>query len=121
MAVSTYRVIASGVLLLVAVSFCASCGGGGSGSKPRSAFVTLAWEAPSTRADGTPLLNLAGYKLYEGSESRMYTSVTDVGDITLHTVEVFTEGPHYYAVTAYDTEGFESEFSDEVLVVTPLE
>ena len=32
-----------------------------------SAEVTLSWDPPTTNADGTPLTDLAGYKVYYGT------------------------------------------------------
>jgi len=76
--------------------------------------VTLAWDAPTTNADGTKLTDLAGYKLYYGAESGVYTKTVDVGDITTFQVKGIPDGPYFFAVTAYDTMGNESGYSNEV-------
>jgi hypothetical protein len=73
--------------------------------------VTLEWEANSET-------NVAGYRVYTGRQSRVYDSVLDVGNQTLAQLAT-TPGTTYYAVTAYDTEGLESDFSDEVSYTAP--
>src|SRR5215471_8283699 len=78
--------------------------------------VQLAWDAP-VQADGTPVPNLAGYKLYYGSQSGQYQTTVPVGLITTYTVTNVSAGQTYYfAVKAYDSTGTESAFSNEVSV-----
>jgi len=81
-----------------------------------AAEVQLAWDAPM-QADGTPVLNVAGYKLYSGSQSGQYQTVVPVGLTTTYTVkDVSTGQTYYFAVQAYDSTGAESAFSDEISV-----
>lgn len=69
--------------------------------------------------------DLAGYKLYYGISSRTYTEIIDVGMTASYTVEELQEGVvYYFAVTAYNDLGEESDFSDECMflplsVLTP--
>lgn len=59
--------------------------------------------------------DLAGYKVYYGSASQNYTNVIDAGTNNEYTINSLTAGATYYfAVTAYDTAGNESDFSVEV-------
>src|SRR5262245_48640638 len=82
----------------------------------QAAQVQLAWDAP-LQADGTPVPNLAGYKLYYGSQSGQYQTALPVGMATTYTVTNVSPGQTYYfAATAYDTAGTESAFSNEVSV-----
>jgi hypothetical protein len=77
----------------------------------RSAFgtdVALAWDANSES-------DLAGYKVYYGTSSRTYTTITNVGKVTTYTVLGLVPGTYYFAVTAYNTSGYESSFSNEVI------
>ena len=61
--------------------------------------------------------DLEGYKLYYGNNSKRYSSVIDVGLVTSYTLENLEGGKHYYfSVTAYDSVGNESLFSDEVSI-----
>ena len=64
--------------------------------------------------------NLAGYRVHAGSASRAYGLVADVGLVTAYTNE-FAPGLHFLAVTAYDCDGLESAFSEEIAlhVVAP--
>lgn len=74
--------------------------------------LTLAWD-PNTEPD------LGGYKVYYGIRSGIYDFVTDVGNITRHTVTNLESNTRYYfALTAYDTSRNESDFSEEVSAVT---
>ena len=80
-----------------------------------AANVTLSWIPPSTRADGTPLTDLAAYKIYFGTSSGNYTQNIDVGNVTIYTVTNLSTGTAYYfATTAYDASNNESSFSNEV-------
>ena len=83
--------------------------------------VVLAWDAPVTREDGSPLTNLDGYKVYYGMETGSYDEVIDVGENTLCSISGLSTGTWYFAVTAYDYYGNESDYSNEVLVTLPLE
>lgn len=70
--------------------------------------VTVAWDPNSET-------NLAGYKLYYGPASRAYTNAVDVGNATTFSIPNLIEGvTYYFAVTAYNTSGAESDFSSEV-------
>jgi fibronectin type 3 domain-containing protein len=77
--------------------------------------TTLSWDPPTTNADGTPLTDLAGYRIYYGTSSGSYPHNIDVGDTTTYMVDDLTEGlTYYFAVTAYDTSMNESDYSNEV-------
>ena len=70
--------------------------------------VTLAWD-PNLDSD------VAGYILYYGTQSRYYDYDVDVGEYTSITISGLVEDVMYYfAVTAYDVEGNESDFSAEI-------
>jgi len=77
--------------------------------------AVLFWDPPTTNADGTPLTDLAGYKLYYGTTSGNYSNSIDVGNVTTFQINNLTDGlTYYFAATAYDTSGNESSFSNEV-------
>jgi len=76
--------------------------------------VTLTWDAPTTNADGTPLFDLAGYKIYFGTSSRNYPWSIDVGNVTTYKLNNLSPGTYFFAVTANNTSGIESDFSVEV-------
>jgi hypothetical protein len=82
--------------------------------------ATLSWVAPSTNQDGTPLTDLAGYKIYYGTASGNYTQNVDAGNVTTYTLTNLTDGQTYYLVaTAYNTARFESSYSNEVSKTIP--
>lgn len=61
-----------------------------------------------------------GYKVYYGVQSRTYTTVLDVGNVTSCALSGFEEGQTYYfAVTAYNDFG-ESDYSEEILYTMPV-
>ena len=79
--------------------------------------VTLAWnQSPGT--------NIAGYKIYFGTGSHTYTNTVNVGNVTnVMITALATDTTYYFAATAYDTSGLESDYSTEVaytnVTVTP--
>jgi hypothetical protein len=74
----------------------------------RAEQVTLSWEAGSEP-------DLAGYKIHYGTASNSYTVHIDVNNVTSYTVTGLTAGQTYYfAATAYDSSGNESEYSNSV-------
>ena len=66
--------------------------------------------------DGTPLTDLAAYRIYYGSGSRSYDDFLDVTDptATSYAVDVIS-GTYYVAMTAIDVDGNESAYSIEVI------
>ncbi len=59
--------------------------------------------------------DLAGYKVYWGTESRRYSHVANVGLDTSYTIQDLQPGYHYYiSATSYDQTGNESNYSEEV-------
>ena len=78
--------------------------------------VNLSWVAPTNNMDGTALTNLTGYKLYSGKTSGVYSATSDVGLITSTNIDNSTvSGVVYYAISAYDSNGNEGPFSDEIV------
>ena len=76
--------------------------------------LMLSWTAPTTNVDGSPLEDLAGYRLYYGNESGNYDYVADIGKSTSVEIDNLTANTWYVAVTAYDYFGNESDFSNEI-------
>jgi len=80
-----------------------------------ASVVTLSWDAPTTNADGTTLTDLAGYNVYYGTSSGNYSQNIDVGNVLNYMASNLENGVvYYFAVTAYDTSGNESDYSNEV-------
>ncbi|RKY10478.1 MAG: hypothetical protein DRP56_00850 [Planctomycetota bacterium] len=79
---------------------------------------TFSW-LPNSEAD------LGGYNIHYGPESRNYTNEKDCGlpetedGRVFCSVDVPAGPPMYFAATAYDQSGGESDYSDEVLLDPP--
>jgi len=108
------------VSMFTVVLFVSSCGqavstNGDGTSGSGSSSLMLSWNAPTTNTDGTPLTDLAGYKLYYGTKPGQYDQVLTVGSFTTAEIDGLYPGTTYYlAVTAYDIFGNESDFSNEI-------
>jgi len=75
--------------------------------------ATLNWTASTDT-------NVVGYKVYYGVETRVYTNSIDEGDVTNATVcGLITGTTYYFAVTAYDSFGLESDYSNEIVYTVP--
>lgn len=79
--------------------------------------MELSWIAPTENEDGTPLTDLAGYKIYWGTESGNYTdSVTiDNPSVVTYVLDNLVSNTYYFVATAVNAEGEESEFSEEAV------
>ena len=74
--------------------------------------VTLAW-------DRNAETNIAGYRLYYGTVTRVYTNVVNAGNATTASVLNLAPGVTYrFAVTAFNTSGAESDYSSEISFTT---
>ena len=67
--------------------------------------------------DQNPEADLKGYKIHRGASSRVYTDVVDVGNTIEYRWMSLPDGEWYFAATAYDVAGNESEYSNEVTFV----
>ena len=73
-----------------------------------AAQVTLAWD-PSTDP------NVTGFRVFYGTSSHSYPFKNDAGKNTTFTLSNLQDGATYYfVVTAYNSSGIESQFSNEV-------
>ena len=79
--------------------------------------VTLSWDAPTTNLDGTPLTDLAGYKVYYGRASVNYTNSVDLTSGTSVHISDLDPGEWCFTVTAYDAARNESGYSMEACTV----
>lgn len=84
-------------------------------SSANAGDLIVSWD-PNTESD------LLGYKVYYGTSSRNYITVSDVGNVTSLTISGLSEGVEYFfAVTAYDTAYNESDFSVEVSAIIEVD
>lgn len=79
--------------------------------------ATLTWAAPTAHTDGTPLTDLAGFKIYYGRMSGTYDYQIGLSNpgITTYVIDNLVSGEWYFALAAYDSKGIESDRSNEVL------
>lgn len=74
------------------------------------ASVTLAWDAST---------NAVGYTLYWGVATRSYTNTLKLANVTTGTISNLALGTTYFfAATAFDDLGLESDLSNEVTYTT---
>jgi hypothetical protein len=76
--------------------------------------ATLSWTPPTTNTDGSPLTNLAGYRVHWGSAIGSYTSSVrlDNPGLASYVVEGLAPGTYYFVVTALNSAQVESQFSN---------
>src|SRR5450631_3214905 len=78
-----------------------------------AASVKLSW-------DPSPNVPVAGYAIYYGTTSHIYTDKIFLGNATAVTISNLVGGATYYfAATAYDDAGMESPFSNEAVYTVP--
>ncbi len=78
-----------------------------------AAQLSLEWDA-----NGEP--DLEGYRIYYGTSSGNYTASADVANSTHCVISNLEQGvTYYFAATAYDAEGNESGFSEEIVYAVP--
>lgn len=72
--------------------------------------ATLTWTAPTQNTDGTPLTDLAGYKIYYGTSATALTTVGTISSPTATTTVIpsLGVGTWYFAMTAFNAAGAES-------------
>ena len=122
-------ILARFILPTIMSAVLVACGGGGGGSGSGSgsgasitavtpSSVTVAWDAPVMRADGSPLApgEIEGYHVYYGTMEGDYPNSIDVNDGTATQVSItdLSKGTYYFVFTTYDTAGRESEYSTVV-------
>jgi hypothetical protein len=78
--------------------------------------VTLNWVPPTENADGSTLTDLTGYRLYYGKVSGQYTHEIHINTAgtTIYNVDNLSAGTYYFAATAVNSAGVESDLSREL-------
>lgn len=86
--------------------------------EPVVSNVKLSWIAPSEREDnsGISLSEIAGYKIYYGTQKGKYTKSVYVNDGSAdsHTIKSLSQGTYYFVITTRDSDGRESKYSSVV-------
>jgi hypothetical protein len=80
--------------------------------------ATISWVAPTLRADETPLVNLAGYRIHYGTDVNALYNTVHVGNpgLTSYVVQNLAAGTYYFSVTAFDSVGTISELSNKMTI-----
>jgi hypothetical protein len=70
----------------------------------------LSWMPPTTNTDGTPLTNLAGFRIYWGTVQGQFPNSVTLPNpgLTSYVVEQLTPGTWYFAIASLTTGGAES-------------
>jgi hypothetical protein len=76
-----------------------------------SGRATVSWVPPTQRTDGSALTNLAGYRIRYGTSATALTQVVQLNGVSLtsYMIEGLTPGAWYFAVSAVDSGGLESQ------------
>jgi hypothetical protein len=81
----------------------------GSPGTPGSA--TLEWEPPTANADGSPLNDLAGYKIRYGTSPGALDHLVEVRNpgLTIYVVDNLAPNTWYFTISSVNSEGVESQ------------
>ena len=76
--------------------------------------ATLSWTAPTENEDGSTLSNLAGYRIMYGTSASALTNTIQITNpsVTTYVVENLAPAIWYFAVTAVNSTGAESNYSN---------
>lgn len=79
--------------------------------------ASLSWMPPTSHTDGSELSDLAGHHVYmnDGSGYKKVQTI-DNPSINEYVVENLLPGTYRFAVTAYDSNGIESNYSNEAVI-----
>jgi hypothetical protein len=74
----------------------------------------LSWTPPTTNTDGSPLTNLAGYRVYWGTTAGTYPNSVTLNNagLTSYVVSSLAPGTYHFAVSAMSSTGAESAKSN---------
>lgn len=78
--------------------------------------VTLSWLPPTENEDGTPLMDLAGYRIYWGHSPGTYTEAMNFDNPGLSRVVIdnLTPGTYEFVATSLNGAGIESRLSNAI-------
>ena len=79
-----------------------------------TSVATLSWTPPTEHTDGSPLLDLGGYKIYFGPTEDNYTELVNLANpgLAMYVTDPLPPGTYYFVITAYDSGGRESGHSN---------
>lgn len=80
---------------------------------------TLSWQPPTQNTNDTALEDLDGFNIYWGTSAGDYTNQITVDNegTTSRFIDGLDAGTYYFATTAFNSFGIESELSDPAIIV----
>lgn len=82
---------------------------------PVTSSAALSWTAPTQNTDGSPLTDLASFRIYQGTSAATLAQVATVGAAGgAYTTPTLQPGTYYFSVTAVNAAGVESSRSGVV-------
>jgi hypothetical protein len=83
--------------------------------------ASLSWQAPTENTDGSPLDDLAGFRIVYGTSSTALNQTVDVTNpgVNTYVIDQLVSGKWYFAVRAYTSGGAESDVSNVVSKTIP--
>jgi hypothetical protein len=82
-------------------------------STPVTGNATLSWIPPTQNEDGTPLQNLAGYRIFYGTSASNLSQQVNLSNpgLTRYVIDNLSGGTWYFGIRAYSATGVESAMS----------
>jgi hypothetical protein len=90
-------------------------------SRSATGSAALKWTPPIENEDGTPLVNLAGYRIYWGRDGESLSNSVQINNpsVTRYVVDNLVPGDYEFAVTAVNERGVESRHSNIIARTIP--
>jgi len=120
--------------LIAIVTYVTACGGGASTAEltvsgggtgggtggSGTGTATLQWTSPTQNSDGTALVDLAGFRVFQGTTQNTsalrLVDTLDNPSVSIYVVENLSSGTYYFAITAVSDENAQSGFSNLVTI-----
>lgn len=90
-------------------------------AQPVTGSAYLSWNPVTTYTDGSLIIDLGGYNVYQGNVPSMYKKTITIAAADLvsmnsptYVAENLPPATYYFAITAFDSSGAESALSQEV-------
>ena len=79
--------------------------------------TTLEWVAPTQNTDGSPLTDLAGYKIFYGTSSGNYDHEVRIDNpgMTTYVFDNLVPNTYFFAAKSFNTSGVDSDYSGEAV------
>jgi len=83
--------------------------------------TTLSWVPPTQNTDGTPLTDLAGFKIYWGPAAGTYPNSVTLNNpgLSTYVVNSLGSGTYFFAAAALNSSGAESALSGPATKIIP--